>query len=206
VGRVAQLAAFGQQTKSPMNWLAHIHLSGDSPATRVGNLIPDLVRGSELAGISEQFADGIRLHRLIDSYTDGHPVFRRSVARIDGPLRRYASILVDLFYDHFLACEWSSYSATPLADVVGDFHRSIDSFRTVLPGPVYERLANIRDGGYLLSYSTEHGIAEALLRVSSRLRRPVDLVAGVDHLRAHHELFAADFRDFYPQLLGHIKS
>ncbi len=188
-----------------MNWLAHIHLSGDSPATRVGNLIPDLVRVSELAGISEQFADGIRLHRLIDSYTDGHPVFRQSVARIDGPLRRYASILVDLFYDHFLAREWSSYSAIPLEEVVGDFHRSIDSFRTVLPGSVYERLTKIRDGGYLLSYSTEPGIEAALLRVSSRLRRPVDLSTGVDHLRVHYDLLAADFRAFYPQLIDHIK-
>lgn len=189
-----------------MNWLAHIQLSGDSPATRIGNLIPDLVRVSELAGLSEQFAEGIRLHRLIDSYTDRHPVFRQSVARINGPLRRYGSILVDLFYDHFLACEWSSYSAIPLEDVVGDFHRSIDSFRTVLPESVYERLAQIRDEGYLLSYASEPGIALALLRLSSRLRRPVDLVAGVDHLRAHYELFAADFRDFYPQLIGHIQS
>ena len=189
-----------------MNWLAHIQLSGDSPATRVGNLIPDLVRVSELAGISEQFADGIRRHRLIDSYTDAHPVFRQSVARIDGPLRRYGSILVDLFYDHFLACEWSAYSAIPLEDVVGEFHISIDSFRTALPGPVYERLAQIRDEGYLLSYSTERGIEVALQRVSSRLRRPVDLAAGVEHLRAHYEMFAADFRNFYPQLIGHIKS
>jgi acyl carrier protein phosphodiesterase len=188
-----------------MNWLAHIQLSGDSAATQIGNLIPDLVRASELGGISEQFSAGIKLHRMIDSYTDTHPVFRSSTARIDGPLRRYASILIDLFYDHFLACEWSAYSAIPLAKVVGDFHESIDSFHTVLPEPVYDRLVQIREEGYLLSYSTEDGIAEALLRVSSRLRRPVNLAAGVVHLRAHYELFAADFRDFYPQLIRHIR-
>lgn len=189
-----------------MNWLAHIQLSGESAATRIGNLLPDLVRASELDGISEQFVPGIRLHRLIDSYTDSHPVFRQSASLIDGPLRRYASILVDLFYDHFLACEWSSYSPIPLAEVVGDFHQSIDSFRLELPESVYERLAQIRDEGYLLSYSTERGIAAALSRVSSRLRRPVDLAAGVEQLRTHYDLFAADFRDFYPQLTRHINS
>ncbi len=189
-----------------MNWLAHIQLSGDSAATRIGNLIPDLVRASELHDISEQFVPGIRLHRLIDSYTDSHPVFRQSTARFNGPLRRYASILVDVFYDHFLACEWATYSAVPLEQVVDDFHQSIDSFRMDLPERVYERLAQIRDEGYLLSYSTEKGIAVALNRVSLRLRRPIDLAAGVEQLRTHYELFSADFRCFYPQLIEHTKS
>jgi acyl carrier protein phosphodiesterase len=189
-----------------MNWLAHIQLSGDSAATRIGNLIPDLVRASEIDGIHQQFVPGIQLHRIIDSYTDSHPVFRQSSSRINGALRRYASILIDLFYDHFLACEWCSYSLVPLEEVVGDFHESIDSFRSELPTCVYERLVQIRDERYLLSYSTEAGITAALSRVSSRLRRPVDLAIGVEQLKTHYELFAADFRDFYPQLIAHTNS
>ena len=188
-----------------MNWLAHIQLSGDSPATRIGNLLPDLMRASELGCVSEQFLPGIQLHRIIDSYTDSHANFRQSVVRVDGPLRRFAPIIVDIFYDHFLTLEWSSFSAISLEAVVNDFHQSIDSFRMVLPEAAYIRLAEIRDAGYLMSYSSEDGIAAALARVSSRLRRRVDLSVGVEKLRTHYDFFATDFRGFYPQLLNHIK-
>jgi acyl carrier protein phosphodiesterase len=186
-----------------MNWLAHIQLSGSSTENQIGNLIPDIISGSKLTEIAEQFQPGIRLHRIIDIYTDSHPIFRRSVSRIDGSLRRYAPILVDLFYDHFLARTWSSYSLTSLEEFVGNFHKSIDTFRTELPDLVYERLKQIRDEEYLLSYNTKSGVARALTRVSSRLRRPVELAVGVEHLSAHYQAFAGDFQDFYPQLMNH---
>lgn len=187
-----------------MNWLAHIQLSGDSAATKIGNLIPDLVRASTLDDLPDKFMPGIRLHRLIDSYTDSHPIFRKSMSRIDGDLRRYASILIDLFYDHYLAREWSNYSQEPLEKVVDDFHQSIDFFRLELPTPVYAKLVLIRDGRYLSSYSTMEGIAAALSRVSSRLRRPFDLTKGVEQLETHYKLLEVDFKEFYPLLVAHI--
>ncbi|MCB1211553.1 MAG: acyl carrier protein phosphodiesterase, partial [Verrucomicrobiales bacterium] len=150
------------------------------------------------------FVVGIDLHRKIDAYTDGHPVFRRSVSRIIGPLRRYGGILVDLFYDHFLARDWASHSSLPLAGLVEDFHTSIDTFRSHLPELAYVRLTEIRDRGYLLSYGNTEGVAEELQRISARLRRPVNLAAGMDDLLADYDSFASDFNEFYPQLRKHV--
>ena len=186
-----------------MNWLAHLHLSDPLPATRIGNLLPDILRGPELQLVPEEFAAGIRHHQIIDAYTDSHPVFRESARRIEPPLRRYGAILVDVFYDHFLACHWADYSSAELDDFVAGFHASIDDFRDRLPEQAYVRLAAIRDEGWLLSYRQIEGIRAALDRISGRLRRPVDLTPGVDMLLARYEDFAGDFRKFYPQLISH---
>lgn len=187
-----------------MNWLAHLHLSDPAPAARIGNLLPDILRGPELSLLPEIFTAGIRHHRAIDAFTDSHPVFRRSTRRIDPPLRRYGAILVDVFYDHFLARHWEDFSAVPLKEFVHEFHASIDGFQDRLPEQAYERLAGIRDEGLLLSYREIEGIRWALERISGRLRRPVDLAPAVDLLLARYEDFDGDFREFYPLLVSQV--
>ena len=50
------------------------------------------------------------MHQKIDGFTDTHPVVARSKRRMPPPYRRYAGVLVDVFYDHFLAAGWEQYS------------------------------------------------------------------------------------------------
>ncbi|MES2440585.1 MAG: ACP phosphodiesterase [Verrucomicrobiota bacterium] len=187
-----------------MNWLAHLHLSEPDPASRIGNLLPDILSFPEVRSVSEIFQRGISHHRAIDAFTDRHPVFRQSKRRIDGVLGRYGAILVDVFYDHFLARAWDDYSLVGLEAFVADFHSSIDHFRDQLPERAYVRLCHIRDEGRLLSYREIDGVAAALEVISGRLRRPVELGAGVAFLRDHYDLFADDFRRFYPQLSAQV--
>jgi acyl carrier protein phosphodiesterase len=184
-----------------MNWLAHLHLSEDTPAARIGNLLPDILKFPELAMVPDCFRSGIDLHKRVDIFTDAHPVFRHSTRRIDGDLKRYAPILVDLFYDHFLCRSWHKFSDVPLDSFVDGFHAEIDTFKIDLPEIAYNRLSQIRDEGLLLSYQHPDGILSALERIGKRFKRPVDLTRGVDLLIELDEGFAADFDIFYPELM-----
>jgi len=184
-----------------MNWLAHLHLSEDTPAARIGNLLPDILKFPDLATVPDCFRGGIDQHKRVDAFTDAHPVFRRSTRRMDGDLKRYAPILVDLFYDHFLSRSWHKYSTVPLDSFVDRFHAEIDDFKNDLPDLAYDRLSQIRDEELLLSYQESNGIMSALERIGKRFKRPVDLTRGVDFLIADEEGFAADFEIFYPELL-----
>jgi acyl carrier protein phosphodiesterase len=60
-------------------------------AFRVSNLKPIL-----------KIQNGITLHRAIDTFTDAHPVFREST-KVTFRYHHYAGVIVDVFYDHFLA-------------------------------------------------------------------------------------------------------
>src|SRR5262245_37378391 len=97
-----------------MNWLAHLLLSEPSAAFRIGNVLPDILSLAELRCLPAEYLAGAECHWRIDAFTDSHPVFRRSMARLTPPHRRFGGVLMDLFYDHFLAVDWSSHASVPL--------------------------------------------------------------------------------------------
>ena len=106
-----------------MNFLAHLYLSGNNKEVILGNFIADAVKGKELNRYKEQVQVGIRLHRAIDTYTDKHPVVEKSKERLRGKYHKYAGVIVDMFYDHFLAANWNEYSNEPLNKFTSNAYR-----------------------------------------------------------------------------------
>ncbi|MBM3276968.1 MAG: DUF479 domain-containing protein [Candidatus Handelsmanbacteria bacterium] len=183
-----------------MNWLAHFLLAEPEPAFRVGSVLPDFAPPALLAALPPVFQSGIKQHRRVDLFTDAHPLFRRSRHRFPSPLRRFAGILTDVFYDHLLARNWSSHSAVPLPDFAAQVYAAIATCRPELPPEIYGRLARLRDADLLGAYGELEGLARVLAGIGARLRRPVDLGAALPVLRDQFAGFAADFKAFFPEL------
>lgn len=188
-----------------MNWLAHLLLSEPTPRFRLGNLLPDLVAVNELQGLPEEFQRGIACHRRIDAFTDAHPVVRRSKARIDPSFRRYAGVLVDIFYDHVLAREWADHSSQPIEQLLAEFYASLDEIRPELSASMLVGLDRMRAGNWLGSYAEISGIERALTRLSRRLKRPVALGAAAAMLERDYAWFRADFAEFFPELKASLR-
>ncbi len=110
-------------------------------------MLPDLLSNRELAEVHPDFQDGIREHRLIDAFTNRHPVFLRSAGRIGGEMRRFRGILVDIFYDHFLYVRWLQFCTQPLEEFVSTFHASTALLRPLLPEVAVVRLRQMEAGG-----------------------------------------------------------
>lgn len=187
-----------------MNWLAHLLLSEPTPEFRLGSLLPDLVSAQVLTGMPSEFQRGIQQHRRIDAYTDSHAIFRRSVQRLDPPFRRFGGILIDVFYDHFLSCDWRSFSDTPLPEFAAEFYASFEGHRADIPPDAYARLQQMQAGDLLCSYGDFSGITHALQRISARLRHPFDLVPSVSVLERHYESLHTDFATFFPELSAYV--
>lgn len=190
-----------------MNWLAHLLLSDPTPACRIGNLLPDFLRGQALLSLPTlpaAYQRGIALHLEIDRFTDAHPIFRRSLARYNPPWRRYGGILTDIFYDHFLAAQWEQYSETPLDDFIDEVHTAIDLCRAEIPPVAFARLDQLRRDDRLRSYRHIDGIRTTLERMDQRLRKPVGLESSIAELHLHYEGLRADFEEFFPLLSAHL--
>lgn len=189
-----------------MNYLAHAFLAGPLAADRVGGVVGDFVKGwldPLPAGLDAALAAGVMLHRRIDSYADTHPAFRRSRARVSPERRRVSGIMVDMFYDHFLARHWSRFSEQPLTHFTADTYRLIAAHPAPLPpafGAVFERMSG---HDWLASYRDAEMLALALDRMAEfRLRRPNPLAgAGAELLREYAGL-EADFLAFLPDALA----
>ena len=187
-----------------MNWLAHLYLAESSPAFRIGSLLPDLAPASALAGLPPEFQRGIRQHRQIDAFTDSHPIVRNSIRRLDPPFRRFGGILVDVFYDHVLARNWTSWSPVPLSEFTAEIYGAFEQHQDDIPPEVHARLSQMKSGDLLSSYGTSSGVAAALDRLASRLSRPVPLADAVSVLETKYDTFHAEFQTFFPELRAHV--
>lgn len=179
-----------------MNFLAHAYLAGESPADRLGGLIGDFVKGPLPAGLPADIAAGVRLHRQIDVFADAHPAFRRSRERVSSPRRRVAGVMVDMFYDHFLARHWARFDALPLEQFSAAMYALMAEHGAILPPRLVQILPRMRDADWLTSYRCAATIELALDRMALRLRRANPLTGGGAELRADYAGFEADFFEF----------
>ena len=156
-----------------MNFLAHAFLAGPGPADRLGALLGDFVKGALPGALPPDVASGVELHRRIDSFADAHPAFRRSRARVSPARRRYSGIMVDLFYDHFLASHWKSFSDEPLEDFAAGVYTLMAAHEALLPPRLGRILPLMRSQDWLAGYRAPEAVAAALDRMAvHRLTRP----------------------------------
>lgn len=191
-----------------MNWLAHVYLSEPNVEFRLGNLLADIVKGGQRVGMPADFLRGVSCHHSIDSFTDAHPVVRRSRARVGAAQRRFSGVLVDVFYDFFLATGWRRYSNVTLDAFTAAFYSDIRASTIVLPDPARAVADRMIKHDLLGSYRRVDGVERALRRISaylsSRWQREFALEQGVADLLADQDGFAADFAEFFPALREHV--
>ena len=182
-----------------MNYLAHLHLGGQLPAQLLGSLYGDFVKGRLQGQFSPQIEAAIQLHRSIDRFTDSHPLVGEALSRFSLTRRRYAGIVLDVFFDHCLARDWALYADSSLPVFTADVYRVLAA-EPQLP----ERLARIAPymaaDDWLGSYR-EFAVLDQVLRgISRRLSRPEELAAAMQELERLYEPLSEDFRLFYPEL------
>jgi len=182
-----------------MNYLAHLHLGGQRPGQWLGSLYGDFVKGRLQGQYDPEIEAAIQLHRSIDVFTDRHPLVDTALSRFSLTRRRYAGIVLDVFFDHCLARDWTLYAERPLALFTSDVYRVL-STEPQLP----ERLARIAPymvaDDWLGSYREFEVLEQVLRGISRRLTRPEELAAAMQELRRLYEPLSEDFRLFYPQL------
>jgi acyl carrier protein phosphodiesterase len=183
-----------------MNWLAHLHLSEPTVEFRLGNVIADFVKGEARQQLPPQVKRGTECHLMIDAFTDAHPIFLQSRQRISRASRKFASILIDIFYDHYLSANWGSYSAQPLDAFVTEVYASFISYTQHDTTQTKDFVQHLVAGDWLREYVTVDGVERTLARVSRRLRRPGLLVPMLDELKANYADLHNDFCLFYPDL------
>lgn len=189
-----------------MNYLAHALLAGADDDLRLGGMLGDFVKGSPTT-LANDFPPGvlrgIALHRRIDSFVDRHPVFLLSRSRVSAERRRYSGIMVDMFYDHFLAVHWSRFSDQPLEDFTQHFYALLAANGELLPERLGRVLPHMRRDDWLLSYREADSVAFALDRMAQhRLRQPNRMGGAGEELLAAYAAFEADFLDFFPEAMA----
>lgn len=183
-----------------MNFLAHFHLAWPNDGLIAGGLEGDFYKGPLGSDLPRDLALGVQLHRAIDAYTDAHPCVQALRRELPTPLRRYAGILIDLSFDHYLSNHWAQFSRTPQAE-----------FNQRVYGILREREEQLSDKSRNLSarliqydilglYADWETVTATARRVGERFVRHnpfLDIASQLDPCRPTLE---RAFLEFYPQL------
>ncbi|ANG63343.1 hypothetical protein A8C75_13255 [Marinobacterium aestuarii] len=188
-----------------MNYLAHFHLATLAGSSLTGNYLGDAVKGAALDAWPQAIAEGIRLHRSVDAFTDQHPDVLRTLALIETPRRRFAGIIVDMAFDHFLARHWASFHADPLADFSRAVYATMAPEAHMMPALARARFERMREYDWLLSYQRLEVIDRALDSIAGRLSRRTALYGAAEEVERHYGALEAAFLCFYPQLLHWVQ-
>ena len=189
-----------------MNFLAHIYLSNEQQEITIGNFIADGIKGTKYTQFTKGIQQGILLHRAIDSYTDTHPIVRKSKKRLHKKYGHYSGVIVDILYDHFLAKNWKQYHSIPLHKYIENFYNFIDSNFDRLTPRIQKMMPYMIEQNWLLSYASIEGIGMILDQMNCRTNYQSKMNLAVLELTNYYKEFEEEFTLFFNDLKKYSKN
>lgn len=187
-----------------MNFLAHVYLSGENDLIKIGNFMADGIHGKNFDAFPIDVQKGIRLHREIDSFTDFHPIFRQSKHRLHERYGHYSGVIMDIFYDHFLAKNFSNYSDVPLENFVSDFYKVLDENFDILTPRFQKILPILKSENWFLLYATTEGLTHILYMMDRRTKLRSKMQFSVEELKLFYIEFETEFTLFFAEVQAFV--
>ena len=184
-----------------MNFLAHIYLSGTNDFVKIGNFMADGIRGKDYLNFSDDIKKGILLHRNIDTFTDAHPIFRKSKHRLHENYGHYSGVIIDIFYDHFLAKNWYLYSDENLHDFTQNFYQLLEHNFNLLTQKTQKMLPYMMQFNWLESYQTLDGIEKILIQMDARTKNQSKMRFSIAELKLYYTEFEQEFKNFFEEII-----
>ncbi|WP_309609381.1 acyl carrier protein phosphodiesterase [Flavobacterium sp.] len=184
-----------------MNFLTHIYLSGNNDLIKIGNFMADGIRGNDYLKFPNQVIKGILLHRQIDTFTDAHPIYRKSKHRLHKKYGHYSGVIMDILYDHFLAKNWENYSNEKLEKYVSDFYKSLEENKNIISEKTKSIMPYMIAQNWLVSYATIDGIEKILFQMDYRTKHRANMQEAIIELKEFYMEFEQEFTLFFEELI-----
>jgi acyl carrier protein phosphodiesterase len=189
-----------------MNYLAHLFLAEPTPEAMIGNLLGDFRTGIPLDYYPQSIRRGIESHLQIDAFTDAHPIVRQSKTYFSPPQRRFAGIILDVLYDHYLAKHWQDYATMPLTDFANEVYQILQTHRELLPAKLQRALPDMIGNNWLCSYQELPILRYTIERIAQRFKRPTPIAQSYGEIMANYDALKQGFQAFFPELIEYARS
>ena len=185
-----------------MNYLAHAYLSfGGSPGLLLGGMMADFVKGGRLESYDPLVERGIRFHRAVDTFTDGHPVSREARDLLREACGLYSGVFLDVVYDHFLSRDTEVFPQDSLGQFSAEVYRSLDPMQAQMPAGFQKVFVSMRTHDWLSSYRALEGVRRSFEGIGRRARYLETGLPVLEAFQEQYELLQEAYRRFFPDLL-----
>ena len=185
-----------------MNLVVHQLLSFRNPRWQVGNHLGEVIKGKKFLEYSPDIQKGILLHRFIDTYSDQHPVVKRSSTWLHGNYGKFSPIIVDIYYDFLLIKNWEKFTKEPFSTFKQNCYLLLKENSSMYP----EKLTHFTDAmikyDWFEAYRSYEGLEIILKNMSKRTVFQNNMHMAVKDLYLNESQFEADFLEFFPELIS----
>ena len=161
----------------------------------------DSIRGKHYRNYPEPVQKGVLLHRAIDTFTDTHPIPRLSSKRLHSSYGHYSMVIVDIYYDHFLAVNWESFSDTSLTSYTASFYQLLEENLEWMPEAIQRFAPYMIADNWLLNYRELDGIERVLKGMNRRTGHKSGMDKAILELREFYDEFEGEFTSFFDELV-----
>jgi acyl carrier protein phosphodiesterase len=189
-----------------MNYLAHLFLAQPVIESRVGNLLGDFSKGVEITSLPVAIQLGVENHRFVDRFTDTHPEIQQLKTLISPQRRRFAGIMLDMLFDHFLILHWPRFSSLSFQHSCSDYYADLASGQSLMPLQMQRVTCRIIEQDWFSSYAELEGIGFALDRIADRIRFANEFADSIVEIKCHETEMEAGFLRFFPELMTAVEN
>ena len=189
-----------------MNFLGHIYLSGSDTDLAIGNLVADQIKGNKISELPNKIKSGIVLHRLIDEFTDNHSSYKKCVSELFPNYRHYSRVIIDMYFDHFLAANWDNFHKIPLKIYSNNFYDKLKKSCFYFDDRVQYFICALINQKWLEKYSTLEDLKFILQQMEERTKFPSKLEASTYDLIEKYTYFEAHFFHFMKDIAFFAKN
>ncbi|WP_304234841.1 ACP phosphodiesterase [Jiulongibacter sediminis] len=187
-----------------MNYLAHVFLSGQNEAILFGNMLEDFMHGRidhpRNNHLSSEIKKGIKLHRFIDTFTDTHELVKESKKVFQAEIGRYASVTVDVIYDHYLIKNWSAFSDEDFKVFRFRVYDSLVKFKSLMPERLLRTVESMITYDWLKEYEFDEGLSRAFESLNRKIKNGPDMLLSIPIMHENYDLLNEQFLTFFEEL------
>jgi len=188
-----------------MNFLAHLVLAEPNAGARLGNLLGDFCHGVDVQSLPAVVRAGVLRHRAIDRFTDTAAEVKAAKALFSPQRRRFAPVIVDVWFDHLLLQHWDLLESRAFAPLCQQIYQDLWQQRASMPAAMAETVTSMVRHDWFASYRYSENVASALDRIAGRIRFANHFAGSIAEVAQHQRALEQLFLQFYPRLQAFVQ-
>lgn len=189
-----------------MNYLAHAYLSFGNEYILLGNMSSDFIKGRKQYDYPIVMQKGIRLHRLIDTFTDAHEATRQSKAILKPAAGAYAGAFTDVVYDHFLAADTKIFPNSSLQLFAENTYHVLHKHIALLPERFRNMVPYMSKQNWLYNYCNMYGIQNSFEGIARRAKYFSESSTVFELFTKHYIQLQKCYETFMPDIKSYAEN
>ncbi len=189
-----------------MNYLSHFFITQEAKSEiHLGNFLGDILRYKDTKTLSKNLMEGVLIHRVIDKFTDSHPLVKTGNKIIAPTFGRYSSVVLDVYFDFILIDNWEQFSSKPLPVFLDECYVFLEAHLNLVPTRVLPQVKAMIEARWMDGYLLEKGRNDVFRRLDKRAKFETKFAQAMSVYAENIGVLTSLHEKFFPELINRVK-